>query len=420
MNTSSAVIVLTPLILLVAAVCPGSAQEGWQADPETVERLSAGRPEFNYHEERVPPYSLPDVLVSASGERVDSPAAWESRRQEILEQFRDEVYGRRPDAPERLEFEVVEEDRSALDGRATFRRVAIHSGVADREHTFELLLFLPNSPLGRSPVFLLLNNRPPTNTDPGRGERSQFWPVEEVIARGFGIAAIQNNALAPDDSASYRDGVINLFSGPGAEGERPANAWAALAAWGWGASRVMDYLETDMGVDADRVAVVGHSRGGKAALWVGAEDPRFALAISNESGAGGAALSRRRYGETVERITSSFPHWFAPRFSSYADREDELPIDQHMLVALMAPRAVYVASADEDLWADPRGEFLSLVHASPVFDLGGGETMAAVEMPPLEHPVHAGSMGYHVRRGGHNLTLYDWMRFVDFAEHLWR
>lgn len=419
MNSHAFLFILTPL-LLCSLVGSAAAQEGWRADPDLVEQTSASRPEFNYHEDRVPSYSLPDPLSSDDGSTVRSPEEWETRRAEILELFREHVYGRRPGAPESLRFEVLEDDPAALGGAATLRRIAVQSRVADREHSFELLLLLPSGILGRAPVFLLLNNRPATNTDPSREVRSPFWPAEEVIARGFGIAAIQNNALAPDDSASYRDGVISLFEGAEPAGERASDAWAALAAWGWGASRVMDYLETDPRVDAGRVAVVGHSRGGKAALWAAAEDTRFALAISNESGAGGAALSRRRYGETVDRITASFPHWFAPRFSSYAGREGELPIDQHMLVALMAPRAVYVASADEDLWADPRGEFLSLVHASPVYALWGGPTMAGVAMPSLERPVHSGGLGYHVRRGGHNLTLYDWMRFVDFAEHLWR
>ena len=409
---------LLTLSLLLLSTVTASAQQGWQANPDLVARSTENRPEINYSEAAVPEYTLPDALRRADGAEITSVAEWEAHREELLETFRTHVYGRRPGLPDSLRFELLEENRGALGGDATLRRVAIHSQHQGRDHTFELTLFLPNRPLGASPVFLLLNNRPPTNTDPTRSERSEFWPVEEVIARGFGIAAIQNNDLAPDDAERFREGVIALFEGD-ATGTRAPDAWAALAAWGWGASRAMDYFETDADVDAARVAVLGHSRGGKAALWAGAEDPRFSLVISNESGAGGAALSRRRYGETIERITSSFPHWFAPRFTEFAGREDELPIDQHQLVALMAPRAVYVASADEDLWADPRGEFLSLVHASPVFGLWGNVVMGEGEMPGLEEPAHFGRLGYHVRRGGHNLTLYDWMRFVDFGGEVW-
>ena len=414
---SFSALLAVPCLVLIAVA--GAAAQGWQADPEVVARTTAGRSEFKYDEAKVLTYALPDPLTGRGSARITSAEAWPERRAEILELFRETVYGRRPGRPERLRFEVLEEDPQALQGAATLRRVAIHSRQEGREHTFELILFLPNGLLGRSPVFLLLNNRPRTNTDPARTEISGFWPVEEVIDRGFGIAAIQNNELAPDDSLTFRDGVIRLFAGDAAA-ERQPDAWAALAAWGWGASRAMDYLETDSTVDASRVAVLGHSRGGKAALWAGAEDDRFALVISNESGEGGAALSRRNYGETVARITTAFPHWFAPRFSEFSGRADDLPVDQHMLMALIAPRALYVASADQDLWADPRGEFLSLAQASPVFALWGGPVVREDQMPPLEEPAHFGRLGYHVRRGTHNLTPYDWMRFLDFAETLWR
>jgi hypothetical protein len=238
-----------------------------------------------------------------------------------------------------------------------------------------------------------------------------------VIARGYGIAAIQYGQLAPDDAAHFREGAIAFVDGR-ATGPRPAHAWGAIAAWAWGASRAMDYFETDPRVG--RVAVIGHSRGGKAALWAGAEDERFSLVISNESGEGGAALSRRNFGETIARINTSFPHWFTDAYKTFNGRPDALPVDQHMLLSLIAPRALYVASADEDLWSDPRGEFLSLAASSPVYQLFGGAPIQAGEMPPLERPLVRGPRAYHVRTGVHNLTPYDWARFADFADGLWR
>jgi hypothetical protein len=397
---------------------------GWRADPRVVRQAAAARPEINYDEGRVPAYTLPALLprggpAGAAGAGAGARDAWRARRGELLELFRAHVYGRAPGRPDRLRFEVIEEDPRAMDGAATLRRVAVLSEHAGRAHRFELTLFLPNARPGRAPVFLLLNNRPAANTDPTRRERSAFWPAEEMIARGYGIAALQNDELAPDDRERFAEGVVRLFEGA-PRGARPADAWGALAAWAWGASRAMDYLETDARVDARSVAVVGHSRGGKAALWAGAQDERFALVVSNESGEGGAALSRRLYGETVARITAAFPHWFAPRYAEYAGREAALPVDQHMLLALVAPRALYVASADEDLWADPRGEFLSLAHASPAWAPWGEPPVRDGDMPPLGRPLVVGRRGYHVRPGGHDLTRFDWERFADFADRLWR
>ncbi|WP_221929999.1 glucuronyl esterase domain-containing protein [Fodinibius sediminis] len=396
-----------------------AAQEsGWQADRERIEQLEEERPGYNWRESGVPDYELPEVLRTTSGSTVQNKEEWPRRRRHILELFRTHMYGRRPGPPEELSFEVVQEDPQAMKGRATLRRVAIKSRHEGRRHEFELILFLPNDVSGAIPVFMLMNNRAPSNTDPTRKEKSGFWPAEEVIDRGYGIAAIQNNDLAPDDEDRYHEGVIRLFEGEDASVDREADAWMALAAWGWGASRVMDYFESESGIDNSKVALLGHSRGGKAALWAGAEDTRFSIVISNNSGSGGAALSRRRFGETVKAV-NGFDHWFAENYMAFNDREEALPFDQHMLISLMAPRAVYIASAGEDLWADPRGEFLSLAHASPAYGLWGYEAVEPDEMPPLDQPLVAGPRGYHIRSGGHNLTPEDWNHYMDFADRWW-
>jgi Prolyl oligopeptidase family len=408
---------MRPLHLLVLPVCLcvpltiAAQAGGWLAKPDVVARTSKQQAGFNFDEARVPAYTLPDPLAGGRA-RVSTASQWPARRAEILDLFRANVYGRSPGRPEHLAFTTLQEDARAMDGAATLRRVAIASRQGDRSHQFELTLFVPNPPARPVGVFLLINNRGVTNTDPTRRERSGFWPAEQLIARGYGIAAIQYGQLAPDDKDTFRDGAMALFPG--------APTWGAIGAWAWGASRAMDYLATDRRIDPRRVAIVGHSRGGKAALWAGAEDERFSLVISNESGEGGAALSRRGFGETVERINTSFPHWFTSTYKSFNGRETELPIDQHMLLALAAPRALYVASADEDLWSDPRGEFLALAAASPVFALWGDPAIRADQMPALDTPFVSGRRGYHVRTGPHNLTPYDWDRFADFADRVWK
>jgi hypothetical protein len=406
-------VVYLAAIPLLAATIGFARADGWHANPEVVARTTHDHPGFNFDEAAVPPYTLPAVLPP--GANIRMPDAWRARRADLLDLFRDDVYGWSPGRPERLEFERTEVDPLAMNGAATLERVVIISHQEGRTHRFGLTLFLPNS-RQPAPVFLLINNRAASNTDPTRAQKSGFWPAEDLIARGYGIAALQNGELAPDDKSHFTEGVIHLFEGD--RTERSPHTWGALGAWAWGASRVMDYLETDPGVDASRVAVLGHSRGGKAALWAGAQDERFALVISNESGEGGAALNRRTFGETVKAINDVFPHWFDATYKTYNDRVKDLPVDQHMLLSLIAPRALYVASADEDLWSDPRGEFESLAASSPVFELYGDPAIAADAMPPLEQPLVVGRRGYHIRRGVPNLTPYDWARFADFADHL--
>jgi hypothetical protein len=265
----------------------------------------------------------------------------------------------------------------------------------------DLLVYLPNAPRTPVPVFLGLNFQ--------RNDAVK-WPVETIVDRGYGVASAFYGDLFPDRADGAGESVLALFPA-----DRGPEAWNALGVWAWAVSRALDYLETDRAVDAKRVALLGHSRLGKAALWAGAQDPRFAMVISNESGCGGAALSKRIYGETVAAITKRFPHWFCGNFARYADREAELPVDQHELLALIAPRPLYVASAVEDRWADPKGEFLAALHADPVYRLLGTEGLPAREMPGIDQPVH-GTIGYHVRSGGHDLNDYDWRQYLAFAD----
>jgi pimeloyl-ACP methyl ester carboxylesterase len=359
---------------------------------------------------------LPDPLVAASGKKLETAEDWKKARPEILELFRKHMYGRVPATPFEKTFKIVSEDPKALDGAATLRQIDVTIAAGGKSLVIRLILFVPNRASKPVPAFLLICNRPPgEHIDPTRRTRSEFWPAEEGIARGYAMAAFYNGDVDPDKNDGFKDGVHGLLDGPA----RPPDAWGTIAAWAWGASRCLDYLETDKDVASDRVAVIGHSRGGKTALWAGAEDERFAMACSNDSGCGGAALSRRKAKgkETVARITRAFPHWFCETFKSYGDREEALPVDQHMLIALMAPRAVCVGSADQDLWADPRGEFLAAVHAGPVFRLCGRKGLGdAPEMPAAGDSLHGDGVHYHLRAGKHNLTLEDWTAYWDFAD----
>jgi dienelactone hydrolase len=362
---------------------------------------------------------LPELLRTTSGAPVSDARAWQDvRRPELLELFRTHVFGRAPvGRPKSLAFRIELTDPAAMGGAATRKDVAITYRGPGGEGQIDLLMFVPNARTGPAPVALLLNNRGPENTDPTRVKQGQFWPAERIVARGYAAAVFRVADIDPDDKAdvSFRDGVHGIFDHYA--GERPGDAWATIAAWAWGFSRVMDYLETDGDIDAARVIAVGHSRGGKTALWAGAQDERFAMVVSNQSGSTGAAISRGKQGETVALINNNFPHWFCANYKRYNDREADLPIDQHMLLALTAPRLLYVASAAEDLWSDPAGEFRSAVEASSAWRLFGGTGFpAGAKMPPVDEPLHADRVGYHVRAGKHSLNEYDWDQFLNFAD----
>ncbi len=368
----------------------------------------------NYDESKVGDYTLPPLLIDNKGKRVTTTAQWEQvRRPEIVKLFEDNVYGQVPKDFDGICFIKRHEDKKALGGSSILKEVDIEVTSNGQSITIHSLIFIPNQKKRPVPAFVVINHRGMETMDVTRATKDDFWPAEEVTEAGYALVGFDVIDVAPDDKKDFsKEVLMKLYP----EQMETPNGMQALGAWGWGASRVLDYLATDPDIDAARVAVVGHSRGGKAALWCGAKDERFAIAISNESGNSGAKISRRNFGETVKVISNVFPHWFVPKYREYADNEDKLPVDQHMLLALMAPRAVYVASASEDKWADPKGQYLALHEAQPIFQLYGFETELSKGMPPVDRQVISLPLGFHNRSGKHDMILQDWQYFIRFAD----
>ncbi len=394
----------------------------------------------NYDESMVPSYTLPELLIDTAGNQVQSVAEWENRRGQILSLFEQHMYGRVPDFAYQTSHTTRVLDAADIAENATQEEVTIALENEYGQVQIIILLTLPKNRSGKVPVFLGLNFQGNQATYPNpeitltsnyviggdqlgiqnnkateesRGARASRWPLDLILSKGYGLATVHCGDIDPDFDDGFKNGVHALLP------EAPASdQWGTVAAWAWGLSRVMDYLVYDGRIDGEKVAVIGHSRLGKAALWAGAIDQRFALVISNDSGCGGAALSRRQFGETVEAINDRFPHWFCSNFHQYNQLENQLPVDQHMLMALIAPRAVYVASATEDQWADPKGEYTSLYLAGPVFNLFGFKTLEQDQLPPADTPIGTDRQAYHLRTGKHDLTPYDWQQYLDFADHI--
>ncbi|MFA5246230.1 MAG: prolyl oligopeptidase family serine peptidase, partial [Pedobacter sp.] len=357
----------------------------------------------NYDESKVPAYTLPEALKTKQGKIIKSSKSWEKiRRPEVLDLFAENIYGQMPKDFDEIKFSLKNEDRNSMDGKAHLKEVLIEVFRNQKRVAINLTLFIPNNAKSPSPAFLLINNRPKENTDPTRSIKSEFWPAEVLIESGYAIAAIHVSDMAPDNKNEFMNGVLQLYP----EQLSADNGMRAIGAWGWGASRVMDYFETDPQIDSKRVAITGHSRGGKASLWAAANDQRFALCISNCSGNTGAALARRQFGERVKVINTAFPHWFNTNYKKYNDHEELLPVDQHMLISLIAPRPVYATNASEDLWADPKGTFLSLKNAEGVYALYNLKSKLPETPPALNTPIIESPLAYHNREGKHDLTVY--------------
>ncbi|MDX9881331.1 MAG: acetylxylan esterase [Prolixibacteraceae bacterium] len=403
------------LLFFCGSLIFAQQNQSWKATPERVEELSKNQTEFNYDESKVPAYTLPDVLSTQNGEKIITKKEWQNvRRPELLELFTTQVYGRIPDTPYKKTITIVKEDPNAMDGAATLKLVDIMVSAKSKSLIIHLGLFIPNRVTKPIPAFLLICNRPATeNIDFTREKKSEFWPAEDVVARGYAVAAFFNGDVDLDNFDNFQNGIHGIL-----DNKRNAESWGTIAAWAWGASRCMDYLVTDKDIDASKVAVMGHSRGAKAALWAGATDTRFSLVCCNEAGCGGSSLARRRYGETVDRINKAYPHWFCANYKTYSNNEDAMPVDMHELMALIAPRALYIASASDDLWGDPKGQHLALYNSLPVFRLYDPATNLPKAMPPLNTPVHSQKVAYHIRSGIHNLTLTDWNFYMDFADEV--
>ena len=395
---------------------------------------------INYDESKIPPYTLPDPLLTADGKRITTSQQWmQHQRAAWLKLFADNVYGRMPGPPKNMQFKINSVDSFALQGKAICKQITILFTNAASTPSMNVLIYLPKSVTKPVPVFIglnfygnqtvnadssiilstrwamndsamgIVNNRA---TKASRGKDAGKWDIEEIIDRGYGIATAYYGDLEPDNPDGWKTGIRTTMKKELSINE---NEWSAIGAWAWGLSRIMDYLETDATVDATKVVITGHSRLGKTCLWAAANDQRFAIVVSNCSGEGGAALSKRWFGETIERINTSFPHWFAPAYKQYNKHPELLPVDQHILLSLMAPRPLYVASAEDDLWADPKGEFLSAKNAEPVYALFGKKGLGVTDMPLVNHPVGE-TIRYHIRTGKHDFTLYDWQQYLDFAD----
>lgn len=368
----------------------------------------------NYDEAKVPPYKLPEVLKTAVNKKVNNKLTWEKvRRPEILKLFEDNIYGQMPASYNSIKYSIVNSDAAAMNGKALLKQVLIEVFNNNRSVQINLVLFVPNNKTKPVPAFLLINNRGKENTDAARTTKSDFWPAEILIDSGYAIAAFHVSDLAPDDKETFMNGVLQLYPTQ----LNADNGMRAIGAWAWGASRVMDYFEKDADIDSKKIAVVGHSRGGKASLWAAAQDPRFSICVTNCSGNTGAALARRQFGERIKKINTSFPHWFNTNYKKFNDREDALPIDQHMLIALVAPRPVYATNASKDLWADPKGTFLSLKNAEKVYALYGLKSNLPLNPPAINEAIIQSPIAYHNREGEHNLTAFDWVNFIKFANY---
>ncbi|MFK7737016.1 MAG: acetylxylan esterase [Pirellulaceae bacterium] len=381
---------------------------------------------------------MPLILQSSAAEKLEE--TWPKRRDELVEIFASQMYGTFPTSPYESGCELIEEG-TTLGGLARRCQYRIKLETTAAKHEFDVLVFTPANANEPVPAFLGLSfygnhtvakdpeitltpswsrdskdkgvkqNRA---TETGRGSSASRWPVELLVRNGYGLVTAYCGDIDPDFDDGFENGVHKLFPEHRPNEQHP-DRWGTISAWAWGMSRMLDAMDSVQSIEQSEVIAIGHSRLGKTALWAGVADSRFAGAISNNSGCGGAALSKRAIGETVGRINTVFPHWFAGNFKAFNENEQALPFDQHQLIAAMAPRPVYVASASGDKWADPHGELIAAFEASKLYAKLGFEPLASSELPEPNSGFE-GRVSYHLRDGRHDIQAWDWQRYIDFAK----
>ena len=380
--------------------------------------------DVNYDENRVPAYTLPSLLTSVEGEEISTIEAWEThRRPQILSLFSTLIYGRIPvpESPLEITHDVIHSDPHFMKKKAIRKDILIRFRNEKGEAEMVIVMFVPADANGPAPAFMIhsFDDTRSNKIDVHPQHPDQLrngWPLGAILDRGYAFIAVYQRDLVGHNEVQFERGIHPLFFKEG-QSFPHADEWGVIGAVAWGAMQALDYLETDLDVDHNKVVIMGHSKMGKTALWTAAQDQRFALAISAQSGCAGAALWRRRSGETLAKMVTRFPYWLSRNAWKFVNQEDDLPVDQHMLIGLIAPRPVYVASGEEDTWADPRGEYLSAYHAGEVYQLYGKKSLASPDLPPIGAPIIESQVGYHIRAGGHSVEPYDWQRFLDFADH---
>lgn len=374
---------------------------------------------------------LPDPLILKNGKRVSTPDEWwKRRRPEIVEDFDREVYGRVPENVPGVKWEVVNTVREEKDGVAVLTKNLLghvnDSAYPAVKVDIELTLTTPAAARGPVPVMMEFG----WSAEQMEAIRSHFtaeqWAAiagngpswqQQVLNRGWGYAVLIPTSVQADNGAGLTEGIIGVVN----HGQpRNLDDWGALRAWAWGASRALDYLGTDSSVDAKHVGIEGLSRYGKAALLTMAYDSRFAIGFIGSSGAGGAKILRRNFGEQVENLAGSGEyHWMAGNFLKYAGpfTANDLPVDAHELIALCAPRPVFISSGSQQVeggWVDAKGMFLAAAGAGPVYELLGKKSLGTAAFPPMETSLIQGDVAFRQHSGGHT-TGPNWPAFLEFA-----